>query len=335
MNDINKNIVKHFDILIKLLRVEHNLLVKKIDRISNGYKITVLTRNMIAISKMKNKIKSSDDVKGLKGFGKGTLTRIDEIIKTGSLSEILVLKEKHEKMKKMNKVIEDLTSIIGVGMVNAIELVQKHKVTSITDLKSKIKNKKLIVNDKIMIGLKYMGKYTNKIERSIITTIRTRIDNYIIDKHLSWMICGSYRREKPFSSDIDLLICDDRLITNDQVKESNVLSKVINNFKEKKFITGDITSSEVKSKYMGFCSFNKQLYRLDIRLVPKHSWITSIAYFTGSYQHNILMRNRAIKMGMKLSEYGLYYENGQQIHISSEQELFQILKIPYLEPNER
>jgi DNA polymerase/3'-5' exonuclease PolX len=92
---------------------------------------------------------------------------------------------------------------------------------------------------------------------------------------------------------------------------------------------------------MGFCKYNKKNYRIDIRLVPLESYFTALVYFTGSYQLNTMMRLSAKKLGYKLNEYGLFKINKQsgliseQIDITSEIELFNILGIDYLEPEQR
>lgn len=332
---MNRTIVKQFVKLIDLLKTEYNLILDAKQQEINTYKVASLTKNCIAMSKMKNKIKSSSDVSGIPGFGKGTLSRIDEIIKTGKLEEIEELKNKHKKMIKINKLVEELKTVIGIGTVRAFSLINTYNIVSLNDLKIRVKSKSIKVNDKIKLGLKYSGKYINKIERSIITKIKSKFKKYITESNLKWMICGSYRRKVSHSSDIDLLVCNDDLITLEQVKSSTTLSSIIDKLKNKKFITDDITSSIVRSKYMGFCRFNGKLYRLDIRLVPKESWYTSISYFTGSFRHNIIMRNKAIKMMMKLNEYGLYNVMGKKVQINSEQDLFDKLKMKWLEPHER
>jgi DNA polymerase (family 10) len=55
-------------------------------------------------------------------------------------------------------------------------------------------------------------------------------------------------------------------------------------------------------------------------------------YFTGSKAHNIRMRERAIKMGLKLNEYGLFDSNDKSIAGITEQEIFEKLGLPYIPP---
>jgi DNA polymerase beta len=80
--------------------------------------------------------------------------------------------------------------------------------------------------------------------------------------------------------------------------------------------------------------------RLDLRLVPFDSYHAATLYFTGSDQHNKLMRNRAIELGFKLSEYGLFkMVDGAPLEkpeaVQSERDIFDLLGMPYKTPQER
>ena len=91
---------------------------------------------------------------------------------------------------------------------------------------------------------------------------------------------------------------------------------------------------------MGFCRYEKKNYRIDIRLVPLESYYSALVYFTGSYQLNTKMRSIAKKLGYKLNEYGLFKRNidveyPDPIILNSEKDLFDILKIEYLEVEQR
>src|SRR5579862_1524960 len=46
--------------------------------------------------------------------------------------------------------------------------------------------------------------------------------------------------------------------------------------------------------------------QVDVRALPRESFGAALQYFTGSKDHNVALRTRAVKMGLKLSEYGLY-----------------------------
>ena len=86
---------------------------------------------------------------------------------------------------------------------------------------------------------------------------------------------------------------------------------------------------------MGFCKYlNNPIRRIDIRLLPLQSFFTGYLYFTGSYEFNERMRGIAKRQGYKLNEYGLYKGN-KFIQIYSEKDVFDILGMKYLNPEER
>ncbi len=50
--------------------------------------------------------------------------------------------------------------------------------------------------------------------------------------------------------------------------------------------------------------------QVDLRVVPRESWGSALLYFTGSKEHNVRLRERALAQGMTLNEWGLYPEDG-------------------------
>src|SRR5205085_2829392 len=62
--------------------------------------------------------------------------------------------------------------------------------------------------------------------------------------------------------------------------------------------------------------------QVDLRVIDHQSWGAALHYFTGSKAHNIRMRERAIKQGLKLNEYGLFDANDKSVAGADEQEIF-------------
>ncbi len=72
--------------------------------------------------------------------------------------------------------------------------------------------------------------------------------------------------------------------------------------------------------------------QIDLRVIEPKSWGAALHYFTGSKTHNIRMRERAIKLGMKLNEYGLFDDADNFIAGSEEEEIFEKLGVPWIPP---
>lgn len=331
MNDL---IIKLLTEVIDLMRIEINLIYDGDNKTANMYRITALERNRNYLKKYPYEIKNTDEIKNIKGFGEGTLKRIDEILKTGKLTEITYLKKRIKKHYKLHLLTEELCKVIGIGSITALKLIEDYNIKSLNDLKQRVLKGEIVVNDKIKLGLKYEGKYETVIKRKYVTKIYSKIKK-IISSSVESMICGSYRRGSEQSHDIDLLIWNKKYVTEEDVNKSDKLYKIVEKLKKNDIITDDITNLNYKNKYMGFAKYKNKIYRIDIRFIPYESLYTAISYFTGSFNHNIKMRNRAKKLAYKLNEYGLFNVMGKRVNINSEEELFSILKMKYLEPYER
>ena len=72
--------------------------------------------------------------------------------------------------------------------------------------------------------------------------------------------------------------------------------------------------------------------QVDLRVVPPESWGAALAYFTGSKNHNIRLRERAIKRGLKLNEYGLFDSNDRVVASREEEDIYSALDLPMIPP---
>jgi len=339
---MNYNLIDIFENLIKYIEIERNYFINNNDSknaLINKFRISKLKYTLNVIKSFKKQIKSSDELQNIKGIGKGSLSKIQEILDNGKLNELNQYIKKFKKYIKIQKIIDELTTIIGIGPSIAYKLINNYNIKSIDDLKKKVENGDIEVNEKLKLGLKYIGKFHGNIPRSEIISIEKFLLSIFKKYDLFnsiFTICGSYRRELKFSSDIDILLTNLDIIDNDDLNKSNLLNEFIKILKNEKFIIDDITSDTTKTKYMGFCKYNnKPIRRIDIRFVPYISYYTALLYFTGSYKLNEIMRNKAKKLGFKLNEYGLFDNNNNIIYVDSELEIFDLLNIKYLKPSDR
>ena len=233
------------------------------------------------------------------------MDRIDEILKYGKLKEITI--KNKEKKNMLN--IEELEQVIGIGRKTAYDLVMNYNIKSIDELKKAYIDGKIQLSDNILIGLKYYDLYKGNIPRKEIDKINIYLNNKIaeIDSNISITICGSYRRQKPKSNDIDVLMTHKKIKTKSEIKKKhNYLHELVNLLKKDNFLVDDITFDKYEYKYMGFAQFEKNpIRRIDIRYVPYNSYYPAMLYFTGSGDFNSKMRNIAKLLGFKLNEYGL------------------------------
>src|SRR5690606_17781198 len=73
--------------------------------------------------------------------------------------------------------------------------------------------------------------------------------------------------------------------------------------------------------------------QVDLRVVPPESWGAALQYFTGSQAHNIRTREIAVKAGLRLSEYGLFDAESDELIVSeTEEEVYERLGLPWIHP---
>ena len=156
-------------------------------------------------------------------------------------------------------------------------------------------------------------------------------------------ICGSYRREKLVSNDIDVLISKKKTKTS-KTKSEKHLNRFVNKLKtnlkinnNKPLLLDDMTDKNITTKYMGFSKLkDNHVRRIDIRYVPYTNFHSALLYFTGSRELNTKMRQIAKQKGFKLSEYGLFrLSDDKKIIIKSERDFFKKLDMEYLHPRLR
>lgn len=337
---LNQLIIDNFKKLIKLIQLETVNESDKKQITINNFRISSFKKSLKIIMKYNKQIIDGNQLKDIKGIGKGTIDRINEILKTKTLDELKNYDKIIKKYESKENIIQDLMKIVGIGRIMANNLISTYKISSAKELKELSDLGKIELNDKLKLGLKYLGKFEGSIPRPEIDLIYDYLQDLTLKYNSSMFItiCGSYRRELPFSSDIDILLCNFNISSMDEIiLGENILGDYVKYLHDKKFLLDDITDKNIKTKYMGFGRFkNNPIRRIDIRLIPTVSYFPALLYFTGSYEFNQEMRLEAKKQGYKLNEYGLYdNRTNEMIFIFSEIEMFKILNMTYLTPNKR
>ncbi|XP_024938080.1 DNA polymerase beta-like isoform X2 [Cephus cinctus] len=300
----------------------------------NVYKYNAYRKAASSLSALPQRVKSGEEAKKLPGIGEKIAKKIDEFLETGKLRKL------EEINKDENNIaINLLTRVSGIGPSKAKELVNSG-VKTIEDLKQILER----LTHHQRIGLKYFDDFEKRIPRHEIQSIEKLISETIGDKGYIVTICGSYRRAKETSGDIDVLITHANYTSTEKEskKKCTLLKDVVEMLEEKNLITDRISLGE--TKFMGVCQLpsNKELphRRLDIRLVPHDQYYCAVLYFTGSDMFNKNMRAHALERKYTLNEYTLRRLNaqgnpGEVINVSSEEDIFKTLGLPYKDPKDR
>ena len=335
---LNENVIKEFERLVLFKKSIEPSNVK--EKNEKAFSLRQLLNVLIILKKYPEKITidNYNNMKEIDGIGAKTINRIKEILEKGYLEELAEFEDTNKELVEKNRILKELETVVGIGTKNALDLYNQG-ITSIKMLKQKIKKQEIEVSDKIILGLKYYGKYETDIPRKEIDSIN-KILSKIIKKPYIYEICGSYRREKLTSGDIDILIT---IPDKKQASDINHLALIVEKLKENittnnklPLIVDDITDKNYETKYMGFAKYkNKPVRRIDIRYVSYESYFSALVYFTGSAELNKQMRTLAKEKGLKLSEYGLFTKDDKMLKINSEEDVFKHLNMEYIEPKNR
>jgi len=241
------------------------------------------------------------------------------------------------EIKKLyeKKLIDNLMDIAGIGKTKATTLVNSG-LTKVSDLNKKKYREQL--NDATKLLLKYNPE--RKIAHDDIKKIEKKLTGFP-----SAQIVGGFRRKKPFSKDIDVMI-----VSKDAKKSSykmldDILYKYITYLKKKfkdvyvysqggdkasLLILVDSTINTQKSVY----------YKVDVFKCPNKHKHAMLLYSTGSKEFNVRMRANASRQGYLLNQNGLYKKNNgvvapTPVPVKSEKDFFKILNIPYIIPKKR
>lgn len=277
-------------------------------------------KNLKASDKEVTKI---EDIKDIKGIGKSIYDKIQEILNTGELKQV-------EKYNEEIEAINNLLKVHGIGPVKAKELVEKNNIKTVEALKEH----KELLNDKQLIGLKYVDDINMRIERKEMDKHNAYLIKQIheIDPKLKIQVVGSYRRGAKDSGDIDVIVTHE----DNPENYDHVIKDVVAKLREDKYLHDDLALGA--HKYLGVCKLkrHKHYRRIDILYATKEVWPFSVMYFTGSADFNIIVRKVALEKGLSMSEYGFKKDN-ELVNFSlyTEEDIFKYLGLEYVPPEKR
>lgn len=260
-------------------------------------------------------------LEAIPGVGLSIAEKIEEYLKTGKIKY-------YEELKKKTPVdLSALTAIEGLGPKSIKKLYQQLKVRTIEDLEAAARAGKIAVlkgfgkrsEENILKGIEFVksssGRFLIGYAMPQVRAIEERLRALKGVQKL--VVAGSVRRRKETIGDIDILIVSEKPkpIMDYFVSMSDVV---------RVYAHGE-TKSSIKIR---------SGLDVDLRVVPAESYGAALNYFTGSKDHNVALRELAIKKGWKLNEYGLF-KGKKMIAGASEEELYKALGLAYIDPEMR
>lgn len=246
---------------------------------------------------------------------------------------------KQEKAKtRLTPKVDALTEFYGIGPVLANDYIKNgiagHKLDFTKPLRPQLTK---LLNDPIVFeflpdatkaDLIYNPnrQIPNKIIKEIDALLHKNLKGFKFD------IAGSYRRNKPISRDIDIIVSSPSSKTTAQHWELFV-SKVPPQIQ---FMP---PYAQGEDKVSTMLKYKNYTCKVDIFFTDPKEYMYMLLYATGSGQFNIRMRSIAKRKGYLLNQRGLYKKISpnilEKVPVKNEKDLFKILGIKWLEPHER
>jgi len=294
--------------------------------VKNGdrFKILAYERAADSIEKATSELKDlweEGNLDSVPGVGKGIQAHLDELFKTGKVSHFEEIK------KDLPRVMFEFLDIPGMGPKTAYILASKLKLKNIVDLEKaatsgKIRKLPGFGEKSESEILASVVQFKQKVNRYLLTfalPISERIVNYLkqAKECQEALPLGSLRRMVATVGDIDIAVASD----NPQ--------KIISHFKNFKEIARVLGAGPMASSVV----LNNGL-QIDLKVLPRESFGALLQHFTGSKNHNIALREFALKKGMSLSEHGIKFK-GKTNKFKDEKSFYKFLGMDYIEPELR
>jgi DNA polymerase (family 10) len=277
-------------------------------------------------------VEEGEDLTELPGIGENVAAHIRELLATGSIDRL------REVEAEIPRSLVDLMQLEGVGPKKAKKLFDQLDVESIDDLEKEIESD--AVEELAGFGKKSVEKIRRAIERHRMHTGRFRLDE--VEKLIAGLlehmesapglerleVAGSFRRRKETIGDVDLLV---------QCEGDG--TPVVEHFTAFE----GATRAEAAGPTKGSIVLGSGL-QVDLRVVPARSFGAALVYFTGSKDHNVNIRTRAVREGLRVNEWGVFRtpegvdpeelgkEDGERLAGGSEEDVYAALGMAWVPP---
>ena len=264
----------------------------------------------------------------IKGIGNALVEKITELVETGELEYYNTLKA------SIPPGLIEMLDVQGMGPKKVKAINEKLGVETIEELEKACESGKVAELDgfgaksqeKILESIAFKRQHASHHHRHkmliaaepILDDLRSHPDVIRCD------IAGSLRRGKEVSGDIDFLV---------SAKDS---TDIMEAFTTRDGILSVLAAGDTKASVL-----LEGGIQADLRVVDDSEYASALAYFTGSKEHNIVMRSRAIERGLRLNEYGLFKSKKEtrdpklRLDCKTEEDIFAALDLTYVPPELR
>ena len=270
-------------------------------------------------------IDAGEDLTQQDGIGKSVAQKCLELCETGKLAQL------EDLLTQVPKTVLEFLNIPKLGPKKAALLFNELNLTTLAQLKAACESGQVAnlpgfgektqqsILDGIEIAAAAARRMLWKDADQLVQRLKRHFANCDAVEKLEF--AGSYRRGKETVGDLDLLV------TSDQV------DAVMDHFEAFPEVQTTIVRGGTKMSVR-----TDEEFQMDLRVVPEESFGAALQYFTGSKEHNVVLRSMAKQSGLRINEWGVYQIDGDdqnRIAGESEESVYESLGMPVFDPELR
>ena len=296
----------------------------------NPFKIRAYTNAARALESLSEPIETivnEGRLGSIEGIGKAITEKVTELVTTGKL-------EYYEELKgSFPEGIFELFELQGLGAKKIKALHEQLGVSSVADLERVCKEGKVAelagfgekTQTKLLKAIDDHSKHAGRFRINVVAVLAEQLLSDLRAHEAVGQIseAGSFRRRKETIGDLDILVSSKH--------PEEVTAFFVHHPLVEEVIVSGPTKSSVRLKDGVQC---------DLRVVRPEEFPFALVYFTGSKEHNIRLRSRALERGWSLNEYRFTLTGegdgaGQPPEIHDEKELYKSLGLDFITPELR
>jgi len=267
----------------------------------------------------------------IEGVGKAVAEKIEALLATGRLPML------EELLEQISPQVLALLRVPGLGPKKAAMLHNELGVNSLDDLRAACESQRVRelkgfgakTEEKILKGLAIAEQAELRTKWVEADAIVARLLEHMqaVEGIKQMEMAGSYRRGCETVGDLDLLVeVSDKGATD--------IGAVMDQFGSLPGVAEVIAQGDTKMSTRLDSGM-----QLDLRVVPQESFGAALQYFTGSKDHNVVVRGRAKQRGLKVNEWGVFRvaDEGEEQYLvgQTEAEVYAALDLPCFSPKLR
>lgn len=273
----------------------------------------------------------NDNLTDIKGIGNSIASDIKSYAETGQIEVLESLRE------RIPAGVVQWLDISGLGPKNIAKIHKELGISTLEELREACSDGRVAALDglgaksaeKILQSIEWLEQFGERCRLDEATAIAIPIYNFMKDRPgvEAIEIAGSLRRAKETIGDVDILIG----------AEEKYITDLFDAFTSHELAVEVLGRGETKSSIR-----TAQGRQADLRIVKPEQFPAALMYFTGSKEHNIVLRQRARDRGLSLNEYGLYELDNEgntnfdkPIEYASEADIYKKLDLHFIIPELR